>query len=168
MLKILFTYLTISKLVYFYSIILSFDSLEEAARSLVIRLLSQDIMIIISIVLVLRLEKLVFLKQKQKPSVLIDMTFYFIVCLILLALNTLHNLIMTWFLNETFNYYPGNFIYSLILFAMIMLTLNLKEHFKKKERETPEYKREQRMTALKSLVKEGVLSQKDFEKLTQD
>ena len=168
--EILFTYLAISKLLYWINIATAADSFESVGRAVSQRLINRDIVLILVIVFIFLFEKKVVMKQKNREGILAQIILavggYIMFGVILVG--------YLWILSLVFSvpfsaidFLRAEMISWTVIFFIIMGALIAKEHFKKKE--AYEYaldvqSKNIKLEMLETLRDEKVLSQKQFDK----
>ena len=167
----LFSYLAISKLLYWINIVSTTYSLDGVWRAVLQRLLYRDIVLIIVIVFIHLFEEKLVMKQKKQNGIIMRIISSIAAYVAFVAILTVY----TWVYNLIFSY-PfslGSFLlssamrYWTIIFFAVMCAMIAKEHFKKKE--AAEYALEIQSTdikleMLKTLLDDGDISQEEFDK----
>ena len=169
--EILFTYLAISKIMYWFGNITAMIQEDWATigEVILVRMLNQDLMIIIGVILFFTLERLFSTKKlkysKAKENILLHVVGY----VILMAAYFLYFWIMSWVFGSPQAGFWGEFtVYMTILYVVIMVVLNIKQSFvnkaKKVAEDTPAANNEdEKLNMLEALHKGGLLTQEEFE-----
>jgi len=166
--KILFTYLVVSKVLYYFGMITSAinqDGFRGMLETLLSRVLSQDLLIIVVILLTYNTDKLLpILSAKFKREVdsravhIIDYVLYMVV------------LAAYFWIMLLFEFIPGMdwrifIIYSSAVYFAIVLVTESKKFLKKKE--ITEYahvlNKDEKLAMLKTLLKNNVLTKEEYD-----
>jgi len=158
--EMLFSYLAISKILYWLNYFNDMQ-VESAGTAVLDRFLNQDIIIIASVIIFFVLEKFIYMKKNSKyDNIITSIKLYGIGYIALIGFFYLYSWIMSLFLEVTFPGFWTMIGSSLIGFIVIAFLLNLKYSFKFKK---TEYKIiDDKLTMLETLLKEGILTQDEF------
>jgi len=169
-LGMLFTYLAVSKAIYYYT--LATNALVQGGFQLVVdvvleRLLAQDILIILIILLTLQTEKLVttqFLKYNKTVNQTIVHIIDYLLYIGVLA-------IYFGAMDFAFGFFPNMFrvevfIYFSALYLVIITVIEIKKYFKKKEMtgHAPVLSADEKLAMLKTLLDNSVLTQEEYDR----
>ena len=169
--EMLFTYLAISKILYWIGIISEGHDFEGIWRVVSQRLLEQDIVLILVVVFIHFSEKKFVLIQKKWRGILAQIVFivssYFMFIIIMLAYEVIISLIFSMPFNIVAFLLSADMRNWTIIFFIIAFALISKENFKKKE--AAEYALDIQtsniqLEMLEVLLADGVLSQEEFDK----
>jgi len=165
----LFTYLVVSKVIYYYNITTNalFQSgFRVMVEAVLERLLTQDILIILLMLLTLYTEKLVTLQILKYNKVvnqaivhIIDYLLYIGVLAIYFgAMNFVFGFFQDMFRLEVF-------IYFSVLYLVIVTVVEIKKHLKKKEitEYAPVLSVDEKLAMLKTLLDNNVLTQEEYD-----
>jgi len=170
----LFTYLAISKAIYYYNLTTNtlfqggFQNMVEVVLE---RLLTQDILIILLLLLTLYTEKLVTL-QILKYNKTVHQTIVHIIDYLLYI-----GVLAIYFgaMNFAFGFFPNMFrlevfIYFSVLYLVIVAVVEIKKYFKKKEMTgyAPVLSADEKLAMLKTLLDNSVLTQEEYDRKKEE
>lgn len=173
--EILFTYLAISKIMYWFNTIVAMNQsdLGNVGEAVLMRFLNQDLMLIISVMAFFVLNQLIELKKSKYSTVLEYVVFYAIGYVVLVGIVFVYNLIMILIFSAQY-FSLGEFVRGFISFMpsftlgylVVAAALEIKLYFKKKVK--PAYVLSVQSTGdtlamLKALLDDGVLTQEEFD-----
>jgi len=168
-LGMLFTYLAISKVIYYYNITanaLFQGGFQDMAAVVLERLITQDILIILVILLTLYTEKFVALRILKYNKTVHQAIVHIIDYLLYIGVLTIYFLTM----NFAFGFFPNifsleNFIYFSVLYLVIVAVVEIKKYFKKKEKTeyTPALSANEKLAMLKTLHNNNVLTREEYD-----
>lgn len=170
--EMLFMYLAISKILYWFGTVYAMvqDDLGSVAEAVLMRLLNQDVMIIVGVVLFFGLEKLIDMKKAKYNKFMEYILLYVVGYILLMGAFLAYSLIINLFLEASFNW--NEFLYfirlSLLWYLIIIIILNTKSYLKGKEKKITEddpaiYSKEEKLTMLEILLKNDILTQEEFD-----
>jgi len=175
-LKMLFTYLAVSKAIYYYTLItgtLFQDGFQIQDGFLIMvdvvleRLLTRDILIILVILLTLQTEKLVT-AQILKYNKTVNQTIVHIIDYLLYI-----GVLAIYFgaMDFAFGFFPNMFslevfIYFSVLYFVIVAIVEIKKYFKKNEKTkyNPALSSDEKLAMLKTLLDNSVLTQEEYDR----
>jgi len=172
--EMLFTYLAISKFFYWYHTInaLNLSDAGSVGQAVLARFLNQDLLIIAGVVVFFWLERTITLRKSKYSKVWENILFYGVGYVILTGMiigySVVMNLIFAGALVLPSDW--GEFIVTTtVIYAMMMSILNFKDYLKRKEKAIYANKPSarsagDRLTMLKALLEDGVLTQDEFER----
>ena len=143
--EILFTYLAINKIIYWFNTITAMNQsdLGNVGQAVILRLLNQDLLLIIGVTAFFFLNKLIEQKKSKYSNFWEFIIFYVIGYIGLMGIAFVYNLIMNLiFLPQTFSL--GEFVREFISFLpnvtigyiVVAVVLEIKLYFKKKGKES--------------------------------
>jgi len=166
---VLFTYLLISKVLYYYGIIVNAlfpGDFRDMVQIVLARLLTQDIVIILVIILSLHTDKLVRLQILKYSKTVNQAIVHIIDYLLYIGVLFMY----FWVINFAFGFFAPNmirldiFIYFSVLYLVIVAAVEIKKYFKKKEQ--TEYatvlSTDEKLVMLKTLLDNSVLTQEEY------
>jgi len=166
--EILFTYLAISKVMYWFNTITymnqqDFGNIWEAV---LMRLLNHDLIIIIGVVIFYFLDKLVVFKKTKKNKILEHIIYYAIGYVIIVGITFIYIQITMLIFEFTVYSWSGYIIYGTIGYIAVVVVLNIKHYSKEKLK--PKYNQtleseDDKLSVLKLLCEDGTLTQEEFE-----
>jgi len=164
--EMLFTYLAISKILYWFSTItaLGQEDLGRVWLAVLERFLSQDILIILGVIFFFFLDKYIQKKRSIRSKSLENFLFYGIGGIVLLSVSLIYALVMSLFFAWQIDI--GWFISSMLAaYIVVTIVLNLKDYFKSKA--SPDYALSEKSTddklkMLEVLHSDGILTQEEF------
>ena len=167
--EMLFTYLAITKIMYWLNTITAMEQgdLGSAGEAVLMRLMNQDIILIVSVIFFYFLDKRVQLKKSKYSKVLEYIVFYVIGFVALMGIMFIYSWIMSWFFGPIQIDSWGGLIGGYVLgYLVIVVVLNIKYYFKIKTK--PEYvppvqSNDDKLAMLKVLLDGGVLTQEEFD-----
>ena len=166
--EIVVTYLALSKVLYWVDIVGNMEQggFGNVANAVLMRLLQRDILLIASIIMFFVLEKL--LMEKLKSSNLMKNVMLYAVGFVgMVGIFYVYLWIMSWFFEVTFPT-PWMVVSNMIIgYGVAMVFLNIKYYFKDKEKAKLAQAvaaecADDKMTMLKILLEDGVLTQEEF------
>ena len=137
--EILFTYLAVTKVLYWVGVFAGLSSFGDIAENVLTRLLNQDAVVVIMIFVFFYLDRAIYLKSEKFKGILAHAAFYAIGYGIFIGVAMAHASMMLWlsfwnvdslpvfFVNLVVNYTIG--------FVAIMVVMNIKILMKKKAKE---------------------------------
>jgi len=173
--EILFTYLAINKIMYWFYTITTVNQsdLESIGRFALMRLINQDLILIIGVIACYFLNKLIALKRSKYSNILEYAIFYVIGYVVLMGIGFIYNLIinlifliqdfsLTAFVREFMGFVPS-FTLGYLVVATVLET---KEYFKKKGKESPDDtpsapSTDDKLAMLKVLLDSDILGQEE-------
>jgi len=164
--EMLFTYLAITKILSWFTTVTTMDQsgLGSMGEAVLMRLLYQDVILIVSVIFFYFLDKRIQLKQSKYSTVLEYVVFYVIGFVALMGFLLLYNWIVFGPVQvDSWAVLVGN--YALFYLAIIVV-LHIKIYFKAKAK--PEYVQpaqsaDDKLAMLNILLNDGVLSQEEFD-----
>jgi len=163
--QLLFAYLAVTKVMYWIGTIAMVDNLGEFGGVFLRRMINQDIMTIVILIIMFGLEARIVSKA-SKNNLLANVKFYTISLVIYLALIVGYNLLLGLFFDVSVDSWLIFIAEWIVIFMIACLFLHLKEKLKKKETEMylPDAGTNAgKIAMLKSLCDAGVLTQEEFE-----
>ena len=173
--EILFTYLAVNKIMYWFNTItaLNQSDIGNVGRAVFMRLLNQDLLLIIGVIAFFFLDKLIYLKKSRYNNILITVIFYAIGYVGLMAIAFSYNLIINLIfsaesfpLGEFVRLFMGFMPSATLGYIVVAAVLEIKQFFKAKEKKTSAdaiHDTEDKLTMLKALFDDGILAQEEFE-----
>lgn len=168
--KILFTYLAISKIMYWYETITTMNGLDlsSTAQKFLERFISRDLLLIIGVILFYYFEKIIFNKKSQKETLKQHIMYYVSGYLSMIAV-LLFLMLFAWQGYDR-SLWMGTLVDGTLGYIVIMIALNVKDYFKSKkekaDRDTVN-RPEDSIAMLYALLDKGILSQEEFEEKCQ-
>jgi len=167
--EILFSYLAISKILYWLNTITAMNQsgLDGVFDTVFIRLVEQDIPIILSVIVFFFLDKLIVWKKSKYGKLLENVVFYVVGYIALMGVVFIYSLILHLLFGPVQVDSWGQFIgYLTLAYLVVAAVLNIKLYFKTKA--APEYalpakSADDKVTMLKILLDDGVLTQEEFD-----
>ena len=176
--EILFTYLAISKILYWYNNVTAMGQgdILGAMEGFLIRFLHNDLILIIGVIFFYFLDKLIVLKKSRErtvlKSIIENIVFYVVGYCVLMVISTVYSVVLA-IVAGTFGEFSWSgfmvFIgYTLPAYAVVCVVLFIKEYSKKKgkeiaESETDSQNKDKKLSMLESLLKDGILTQEEFD-----
>jgi len=166
--EILFTYLAINKIMYWYTTIMTLNQsdLDGVGQAVLMRLLNQDLVVIMGIVMFFYLDKFISQKQSKSNNTLSIIAFYGIGYVAFLTLQVVYSWVMSWFFPIEW-YSIVSYIPQITLgYIIVAVVLNLKYYFKSKEASVYAVSApstEEKLAMLQVLLDDGTLSQEEFD-----
>jgi len=168
-------YLAISKVIYWYHIIVNVEGFDGVGAAIMNRFLGQDILIIVSVIIIFFMEKIIEKRIFSKKSKY-GRTFNNIV-LIIVAYMAVTGIFLAylWILNLIFAgdvFILGASLRSAMLnwtamYLAITIVLTVKDYLKAKEKKTSDYTTsssvEDKLKMLKLLLDDNVLTKEEYE-----
>ena len=164
--EMLFTYLAITKILYWLNTITAINQsdLEGVGEAVLMRLLYQDVILIVSVIFFYFLDKRIQLKRSKYSKVLEYVVFYVIGFVALMGFLLIYNRIV--FGPLQVDSWAG-FMSSYILgYLAIMVVLNIKQYFKAKAKPVyapPPQSTDETLSMLKILLNDNILTQEEFD-----
>ena len=165
----LFSYLVVSKVLYYFDIIttaLGQGGLRTMGEAVLNRLLTQDILIILIILLTFNTEKLVTLILSKYDKPVNQMIVHSIDYVLYMGVLAIYFWAMLFFgLFQNVNWLVV-FIYSSIVYFVIVIALESKKYLKKKEMAayTHVLNEDEKLAMLKVLLDNSVLTQEEYDR----
>jgi len=165
---ILFTFFAISKTIYYFDIItaaLYQGGLLAMGEAVLNRLLTQDILIILIILLTFNTEEFVTSLISKYNKTVNQIIVLIIDYVLYMGVLTLYFLAMMFFgLFQNMNWLVF-LIYSSSIYFVIIIVLEIKKYLKKKEKTeyTPVLSTDEKLAMLKTLLDNSVLTQEEFD-----
>ena len=144
--SVLFTYLALNKVLYWFNTITTLEQTDFriVANVFISRLLSQDLLIILIVIAFAYLNYKIEQKRENPNSIFSYIIFYTVGYVMLICLTFIYFLIVALILQTEYFYFIGYirmFLMALptatVLYIAACTTLEVKEYFKTKEKETP-------------------------------
>ena len=166
------TYLAISKILYWFNTItaMTHSDLAGAGAAALSRLINQDIMIILGVILFFFLEKYVQFKKlkKSKYNKIMDyIVFNGIGFVAFLGVVIIYILIIRNVIHTDYRFHWGEFIVTFFFaYVVAVVVLELKSYFKSKvkpDNAAPEESSEEKLSILSSMLDDGILTQEEFD-----
>jgi hypothetical protein len=165
--EILFTYLAITKIIYWYNTITAMDAgMGEAVMS---RLLYQDAIIILAIISLYYLDKRIAVNKSKYSNILEHILFYVIGFVAVVGVSLIYQRLMFGPLQiDTFGAFMraiGNFVVG---YSVIIIAFNAKSYFKAKvkpEKAPSAQNTGDKLVVLNDLLDDGTLTPEEFEKI---
>lgn len=175
--EILFTYLALNKILYWTNTItaLNQSDLGNVSRIVIIRLLNQDLLIILGVITFYFLDKRIALKKSKYSNILEYVVVYSIGYVLLMGIAFVYILIFNLiFSSQSFSF--GEFVRWFIAlvpsytigYLVAVFALEIKQFFKKKGKESSTFDESAKSTddkldMLRVLLNDGVLTQEEFD-----
>lgn len=168
--KILFTYLAISKIIYWYETVTAMNGLDlsSTAQKFLERFISRDLLLIIGVVLFYYFEKFIFNKKNQKETLKQHIMYYVLGYFSMIAV-LLFLMLFAWRGYDR-SLWIGTLIDGTLGYIVIMIVLNIKDYFKSKKEEADLDAvdlSEDSIAMLHSLLDKGILNQEEFDEKCQ-
>jgi len=166
---VLFSYLIISKTIYYFDLIISTlnrGGLATMGETVLTRLLTQDILIILIILLTFHTEKFVTLILSKYNKTANQMIVHGIDYVLYMGILASYFGIMLFFgLMQNFSWLVF-FIYSSLLYLAIVTVVEVKKSLKKKEAASyaPVLSEDEKLAMLKTLLDNSVLTQEEYDR----
>ena len=170
----LFVYLAISKIFYWYAIIinaLNQGDLWAAGEAILLRLLNQDIPIILSIFIMVGIEEFIQLKLPKFNKILNLIIVPAIAYLLFIGILITYYRVMASLFGLFENMNLGeNIIYISVGFFVVVVILEIKLYFKKKEMTeyTVVLNEDEKLIVLKTLLNNNVLTQDEYDRKKEE
>jgi len=167
--KMFFAFLVISKSVYYFDIIaaaLYQGGLWAMGEAVLNRLLTQDILIILIILLTFNTEKLVAPKILKYNKTVNQIIVHIIDYILYIGAIFIYFLIMNFFSILNHTNWRGNLIGFSILYLVIVIVIETKKCLKKKEMTeyTSILNADEKLAMLKALLDNSVLTQEEYDR----
>ena len=171
-LDMLFIYLAVSKILYWFNTfyMLFQEDLATAIEAFLLRLLNQDFMIIVGVVLFFKLEAMVEKRKSKENALLATILLYVIGYILLMGTSIAYTFILSLFTGESMNFSELFYFIrlSIIWYLMIIVVLSIKDFLKNREKKLAEidpekYSKEEKLSMLEVLLRDGVLTQEEFD-----
>ena len=162
--EILFTYLAISKILYWYETIIGMNQeyVIDMVRGFFIQLLDRDLLLIIGVVVFYFLDKFIRLKKSKLSSVIEHIIFYTVGYVILLGIAVIYFWVLTLFFPMNISSWGQVIIEialnGLLAYIVVTAVLNIKFHFESKKKPP-----DNRLYMLTALRDDGILTQEEFD-----
>jgi len=176
--EILFTYLAISKILYWYNNVTAMGQgdILGAVEGFLIRFVYNDLILIIGVIFFYFLDKFIVLKKSRERTVFMgiieNIIFYVVGYGVLMVISTAYSVILA-IIEGTFGQFSwSGFMvyigYTLPAYLVVIAVFNIKDYFKKKgkeiaEGETDSQIKDKKLSMLESLLKDGILTQEEFD-----
>ena len=175
--EILFTYLAINKIVYWINTITAMNrsDLENVGEAVLMRLLYQDLILIIGVVAFFIIYRLLEMKKSKYSSVFAYVMLYVVGFIAITVIAFIYNLIMNLIFSAqdfslgAFTRVFISFMPSLTIYYIIVaVVLEIKHYFKTKgkkatEKVMPIQSTEDKIAMLKVLLDDDILTQEEFD-----
>ena len=173
--EMLLSFLAISKVMYYSNFVFSIDhaNLGSMGTALLSRILTNDMLIIIGVILFFVLDGFIQRKlekdkiEKSKRRIILEaIVFYVIFYIIMMSIVYLYIWVLSLFFGGVSLDWIAGIVYSLFAYVAAIVVLNAKEYFKKKTATeyVPSGKSvNEKIELLEILCKEGVLTPDEFE-----
>jgi len=170
--EILFTYLAITKILYWFNNITTMtqnDDWESVGRVMFLRLVNQDIMIILGVIVFFFLEKAVMSKRARAGTVLKNIMLYVIGYVMLMGIMFIYGLIMALIYGSVqIDSWAALIGYSLLSYIVVCAVLEIKERFKAKGKKASEDAQtvrstEDKLSILQALLDDGIVTKEEFD-----
>jgi len=138
--EILFSYLAINKIMYWFNTITAMNQsdLEGIGEAILMRFLSQDLLIILSVVIFFFLDKLIHFKKSKYSNVLEHVIFYAAGYVILAIIAFVYILVVGLFFPIHIYSWSALVGYGTAGYIVVVIVFNIKYYLKSKEKETSE------------------------------
>ena len=163
-----FTYLVISKILYYSDLItatLNQGDLWIVGEAVINRLLTHDILIILIILLTFNTEKFIPLKISKYSETVNSVIVHSIDYVLYMGVLALYFWAMMFFdFFQNLNWFVF-FIYSSVIYLIIVIVLEIKKYLKKKEVTAygSDLSTDEKLAMLKTLLDNGVLTQEEYD-----
>ena len=167
--EMLFVYLAVSKIVYwvnFIAVAFFQGDIRAVGEAVLTRLLNQDVLIILGILLVFCVERFTERKMLRFKKVWVRVIEYIVIYLLIMGIAFTYFWVASFILGRSINWdWGANLIYGAILLLAISVVLEIKYYFKKKEKTvySPVLNTEEKLTMLKTLLDNNVITQDEYE-----
>ena len=173
--EMLFMYLAISKVIYWYHIIVNVDGFDGVGAAIMNRLLGQDLMVVMSVVIIFFMEKTIEKKISSKKSkygrtlnnIMMIISGYVVVTAIFLVYLSILNLIFTGNVFILGGSLRSAMLNWTAMYLAIAIVLTVKDYLKAKEKKTSDYTTsssvEDKLKMLKTLLDDNVLTKEEYE-----
>jgi len=176
--EMLFTYLAISKIIYWYNNITAMgqSGILGAMEGFLIRFVYNDLFLVIGVVFFYFLNRLFILKKSRErtvlQSIIENIVFYVVGYVVLIIISTSYSVILaiiegvlSEFSWSGFMVYIG---YTFPAYIVVCVVLIIKEYSKKKGKEIAECEtgaqiKDKKLSMLKILLNDGVFTQEEFD-----
>jgi len=161
--EMLFTYLAVTKILYWFNTIVALNQsdLGSVGRAVLMRLMSQDILIILIVALLFYFEKRMSLKTSKYGKLVESIILYAVGYVVLVAVYFLNYLVISQIMEDVHIYWGEFFIYSSAGYIVIFIVLNIKEYLKPKE--APAYSTDDKLSMLTALFDADILTQEEYD-----
>jgi len=162
--EMLFSYLAVTKILYWLNTV---TALNQAGFGVVTqavagRLLSQDVLIIASILIFAFLDKRISSKKSRHSSILGHVIFYAVGYAAVFGFAAGYALLMSRvFEGMAIDSWAAFFAYGTFGYLVIVIVLNIKYHFKAKSK-AANIPKDEKLAALNILLDGGILTQEEF------
>jgi len=132
--EILFTYLAISKVMYWYDtvIVMSQNDLISVGEAVLHRLLNRDLLIIVCVILFFFLERFIQHKKTKNIKIFGNIVLYAINYVVLVVVLLIYFLLLNLFLEASQIAWGFLISYTLVGYIVVAVVLNVKDYLKKK------------------------------------
>jgi len=175
--EILFTYLAISKILYWFNTIvaMNYSDLENVGQAVIMRLLNQDLLLIIGVAACYFLNERIEARKSKHSNILGYALFYAIGYVVLIGIAFFYNLILLLIFAAQYfdlNAFVRGFISFMPSFTLgylaVATALEIKLYFKKKNESSGDApsvpSTEEKLAMLKVLLDDGILTQEEFDR----
>ena len=169
--ELLFMFLAISKIMYWFNTIFAAaqSGFEDVAEVIIVRLLNQDLMILVGILIFFGLEKLINMHKTKLSKMLENILLYIIGYVLLMAAFIAYFRIISFIVAEPFEW-QGIFAFlriSLLWYLLIIVILHVKQSLKAKEKKIGAdfqvaYSNDEKLSMLNVLLTDGILTQEEY------
>ena len=165
--EILFTYLAISKILYWFNTIIAMNQsdLESVGVAVLNRLLYQDILLISGVILFFFLDKHIHRKRSKSRKILEHILFYGVGYVALMAVTLIYFLVMRLVFGPFEIDWGSLFGYTFVAYIVVAIVLNIKDYFKAKSSSgyaSDAQSTDDKLAMLKALHNDGILTQDEF------
>ena len=167
---VLFAYLTVSKIFYWIDFVVGAvyeGDLRTLGNAVLMRLLDQDMLIILGILLVICIEKFVQRKMSKYKKVWKEIIGHIVIYLLMIGLVFVYFRIRALILGVPLNWNWGdNFIFSGIIYLIGTVVFEVKNFLKKKELTecAPVLSIDEKLAMLETLRDNGVFTQEEYDR----
>ena len=173
--EILFTFLAVSKIWYWFNtfVAMSQYGFEEMRDVVLMRLLNQDLVIIVLVIIFFFMDRFIHKKmlRMQKYSLALENVVSYVVSyLVFISVILLYMWILNFFTPVHMGSWPAFFGITFVGYVVIAVFLSLKHYFKKKEESgsepepaLPDQSATEKLTMLQTLLGSGLLTQEEFD-----
>jgi len=165
--EMLFTYLAVTKILYWFNtfMAMNFDDIGEVGRAVLMRLLNQDLIMIVFIIIMFYIERKMDLAETDQGKILKRIVFYFIGYIVLVGTYILGFLLINIFATIQINW-AEFFGYTIAGYIVVAVVLSINDHFKAKEKAEKKrslYSEDDKLYMLNTLRENGILTQEEFD-----
>ena len=166
----LFAYLAVSKIFYWFNFIIvvaSEGDLRTVGNALLTRLYTQDMLIILGILLVTCIEKFMLSKMSKRKKIWRQITEHIAIYLLMQGLVFVYFWVMALILGLPLNWNWGEaLIFGSIIYLIVVVVFEIKNFLKKKELTecAPVLSADEKLAMLKALRDNGVFTQEEYDR----